>query len=681
MGIDKANSAAGMSNDSWSHSNPAADVSKLQPALITTNSIVLEKISKSSSDLIATMASDGAHVRTYAASLYRSGTYLGTNRALNGADLIKGKKVLYESPAHAIQICSALHSVVKDISTLAADAKTPTDVIVGSMEMQDAEKLTMQQWKPVGWHLTKPYADWFRKSGPNRSLLPYIDKVLDKYCSVIPELLSKTDSWYWKYSEEDWDPADTMTGLWTAAAGEKTFEARSLMLSSLASPLTSTPRKWIEHYDALGASLGLDPGMIYSAMVATRSGPLKKPVTLWVKDMVGYTAAFSAVGAYNRVRFVFPSAYPVNFILSAVYKMLATARQRILGLWHDPVSQANYVKVMSEVKGQAYTIDFSGMDTSMAPSVIQYISEALLRRGFPVWIMKTWIQLYDQMGIFLPSYSGRSDEVEWMNGAVRPWGSGFKLTSEYDTIYGAACLLASLDDQIPGLSDRWVDDKWVFAELGDDIIFSLKEKLDPTRLAEFALSQWGAKIEILDDSLFLKTFLPIDGRISKVSKPYSRFLQQTFWNEDSYDGIEGGDRPDSVMRLALFARGDRVTSHPWFKQLWPKIAPIVGELKFTRSASSSWRNDLMAGKLRLDDGDAADIQAYAQRVPEFMKKLIARAQYEPSAYSLLITLQELGLGKEEMITEKQQRSILLKQLLGEADRSAFEKSLAFTPFR
>jgi hypothetical protein len=398
---------------------------------------------------------------------------------------------------------------------------------------------------------------------------------------------------------------------------------------------------------AVAIQLGFDPVVFFSPVLSTRSGPLRKPTTLWTLGPAGYEAVYEAVGLYNRTRFVFPAPYFINFILSPIYVEMSSVRKKKLGLWHDPDSQARYIEQFRKQGKNPYTIDFSGMDTAMWPSIIMAIIKELKSAGFSKWPLEVFEILYPEMGVVLPSYLGRTGSATLLEGPVRPWCSGFKLTSEMDTIYGAAVLLSALQRQRPTIVDEWISGTWCFAELGDDIAFTASFNIDSTKLAADALELWGAKLEIIHDAMFLKWFLPIHPEIPKLSRSFSRFIQQTVYNEDRYTGGEGGDKPPAVMRLALMARMEGLLNHPHFSRWWPSMCAILLELKYVRDASSQYREKIRRGEPALDVGDDQAILEYSVRVPTYLSDITERAKFEPSAAALLRILESRGLASDQ----------------------------------
>jgi hypothetical protein len=595
---------------------------------------------KTSAGQQAELIKRGAHIEELPVPLYRTGTYSGTVRLLDNSDWLKGKEPVYGDMDNLSAIRAKLIPVLNKWTERASNDTT----LIGSMEMQDLEKITAQQWKPPGWFLASPVTDADVPKVLSPRAMRVLRRVAKRYAYVL-----RRDAFLSKSLQEltllDSDPPDTMTGAptWVGGPGV-THAARLAALRAFPEPTPDDPVGWAERVRILNRQLGYPDGVAYSPVVSTRQGPLRKVTTLWTRDDYGYRASYEAKGLYSRTRFVYPAPYAINFLLSPIYELCSTARKRILGLWHDPKSQSEYEQVLRKQGKHPYSIDFSGMDTGMWPHIIQALISALLDAGFPTFPLAAFSELYKTMLVCYPSYYGDPQMITALSGPVRPWCSGFKLTSEFDTLYGASVLLTALEDQIPGIVDMWEKGQFVFGELGDDIILTLPKQIDDKRFAEVALKEWGSKLEIIHDALFLKWMLPITPEIPTKTKPFARFVQQTFFNEDRYSGTRGGTKPDAILRVALVSRMSGLTEHPWFKDWWPDILPILQMLPFVKSADSAFRQALEGGRVpKLSSQDISDILAYGSAVPEYFSEIAEQAEFRASAAQLKSTLESYGL--------------------------------------
>lgn len=660
----------------WSHAIPEKSASRLRPALLHYDSVVVEKLPSvvTSWDTMALLESKGATLTQIPFRYYRDMLYQGVNRRLDNSDWIKGKTPLYEDLQSALSIADDIKGLVLKMMHHYDPERNAT--LLASMEMQDLPKVTAQQWKPTGWFCESPVTDAEVPDKLSPTALSVLNAVAGEYGRILKTTEFATMSWQ-DLTLLDTDPDDTMTGAPTYAAGEQTHTARLAIMAALEPP-ARTPEEFVQSLDALGSRLGFPERVVYSPVVSTRMGPLKKPVKLFVREEGGYIARYQSVGAYNRTRFVFPAPYYVNFLLSPLYVQMSEVRTRKLGLWHDPESQDKYLAVLRKQGKFAYSIDFSGMDTAMWPSIIMPILAALKKNGFSQWSARFFEALYPKMGVVLPDYGGSTQNAMLLTGSVRPWCSGFKLTSEFDTIYGAAVLLTALQEQIPDIVERWISGQFVFLELGDDIMFTSDVEINAELLQNSALTQWGAKLEIIQDAMFLKWFLPVVPEIPKLTRSFARFIQQTFFNEDRYDGVEGGVRPPAVMRLGLMARLEGLINHPDFSKWWTPCYEILCKLEYVKVATSEYRERLRQGIPSLDEGDPSEIVQYSLRIPSYFNSLIDRAKFEPSAAHALRLMKELGLDMQLNPASAEVRKLYLSELMRKPTSRDFENLFQFT---
>lgn len=675
--IRRASSAAVEGSGMWNHANPAMGLGSLAPALVHMSKVEIKRHEspKYSFDIVAYLENRGAKLTRHMFPYYRAMVYEAGTRPTDNSDMAKNRSPLYGDDANKAEKIS--RAVGKLVNTMLKHYEPlEKSQLRASMELQDLRKVTVQNWKPVGWFLNSPITD----AQVPTELSPEAERGLAQVAAHYGRVLSTLPEAKLSRDEMillDSDPPDTMTGSPTFASGERTHDARLAVLSALPPP-TSTPEDFIAGMEALNSAIGYPQGFIYSPVLSTRMGPLRKWLDLWIKEGSGYVSYYQALGAYNRTRYVFPAPYHVNFLLSPLYVQMSAVRKNVLGLWHDPESQTKYIAALQAQGKYAYSIDFSGMDTGMFQNIIMACLRHLKTAGFQQWTTEFFLKLYPKMGIILPDYSGDQTQCYHMMGNARPWCSGFKLTSEMDTLYGASVLLSALHRQIPTIYEDWTSGKFIFLELGDDILFTTNVLIDQERLAKDALQLWGAKLEIIQDAMFLKWFLPLDPSVPKLTRSISRFIQQTFFNEDKYDGGEGGTRPDAVMRLGLMARLDGIVNHPDAHLWWPKIYEILLQLDYVGRSSDAYKVKLKNMQPSLDEGDTVEIMKYSERVPTYFADLTERSKYEPSAAHLLRLLEEQGLSKLLNPPSDIIRTIYLKELLRRPTSADLNKLLDYT---
>lgn len=645
---------SGVHPDYFSHLSPLKDVDKIMPALIGERIEVEPHNPISSNDIISAMIKKGANVAQVPLAVYSKRSE-GVPRKMDNSDVIAGYEPLYDDLGHFDEIRRDLIGV-KDIISQSVESSD----LISSMCHQDLDKWCMQRWRPPGWFLHMPFSPDLKLDGYALSFHRTLDVVTDVYASKVPKEIAQLSMK--DLMMMDFDPNDTNVGMPTLASGDMTHQARVAILLALPPP-SGNPRQWLDAYDAIGRSFGMPDHFIYSSTLATRHGPTKKPIELYVADAFGYTSKYSSVGLYDRTRFVYPIPYPLNFILSAAYIQLKEARTRILGLWHDDDSVLAYIAAMKKQGKYVYSMDFSGMDTTMPPHLIKLLCGSLISKGFIRWPLELLSLVIDRMGVIMPSFSGQFSESTYVTRIIS-WLSGFKLTSEMDTLFGCCTLLtvlATVHDS--GIREKWKNGRFVFAELGDDIVFVLDKPLDTEAAADCAKKICGADLKIMEDAMFLKRMLPLHPDIPKLTKPFSRFGQQNFLNEDRYSGTVGGTRPPAVMRLSLAARFLTLDNHPFFDRIWPSMADIVLKLGYVRDASDKYKANLRKGIVGLDAGDETEIQLYATRNPDFLVKLADRAKFEPSTAALLQLMHSIGIKEQVDVNVMTIRSLYMKSLL------------------
>jgi len=590
----------------------------------------------SSQSVVEDMVSHGASIDHLDLALYPSSA-LGKSRRLDNEDCLVGYSPLYDDLSHFKSIYLRISEVIRQVKQTCEPAP-----LISSMEMQDLEKVCLQRWKPPGYHVHMPFSPDIKHDAYPAIFVKALKTIARVYREKASEMCSLSLR---ELIMLDSDPPETNTGLPTLAAGDDTHLSRMQILSAVPPPV-GKPDEWIKGYMSLSAQLGFHPEFLFSAILATRHGPTRKPIPMFVPDPMGFTANKSSIGLYGRTRFVYPIPYAVNFLLSPVYVALKDARQKILGLWHDPKSMGNYVNSLKKQGSMPYSADFSGMDTTMPPHLIMLICSVLIEAGFPaypLWVLKEAAPI---LGVAAPSYENTSRKVTWIHRFVS-WMSGFKLTSEFDTIFGLATILSVLEQMGVCSIEDWANGKFIVAELGDDVFFTVKKSMDMDLFAELAKKIAGADVKLFEDAMFLKRFLPMTQEIPRLTRPFSRFIQQTFANEDKYDGEKGGRRPDAILRLALSARFESLDLHPMFSKLWPAVCELVEMLGFVRRSSPDYISNLRKGKVLLQEGDEMIILQYSEQNSLYIDRLRERAKYEPSAAALMARFSELGVSANQ----------------------------------
>lgn len=219
--IQKKNAALSASSAHFSALAPV--VTGLLPARIAFK-IEVVPLAKplSSAQLVGELSRHGVSCTELPLRLYNEGSVHGKPRKLDNSDCRIGKENLYESDAAFAEIYRDLTALVTKM--LEHYQPKVEDDMIASMEMQDLDKITMQQWKPPGWHVQLPFSpDQKQKLGPEA--LSAIDRVVARYRAALGNEYSQTaNSNGWKDATlEDSDPPTTLTGMPSMASGDMTL--------------------------------------------------------------------------------------------------------------------------------------------------------------------------------------------------------------------------------------------------------------------------------------------------------------------------------------------------------------------------------------------------------------------------------------------------------------------------
>lgn len=661
-------SAAGGESGYWNHAAPEKDCDKLIPSSLVVNKITIKDAPDfySSADVIALIQEKGGMIEDMPFHYYSPTATIGKSRKLDNSDMLTGKEPVFGDMQRFIQVDKKARTLVQSMLSHIQPMKEKNKLAL--MECEDLEKVCYQQWRPIGSVIESPLAklDKVQLQPPQMKALRVVTDVYYRNLKRSkPELIS-ADPRALRLLDDD--PPDTMTGLPTCQSGERTISARLSILKLIPEPLTpGVP--WMDALDSVGANLGLPEGYMTSLMQAYRTGPIspEKAVKLMTFDGWGFSATKEAYGAYCRARKMYPAPFQLNYAWSPLYVQLSSARQATLGAWHTPQDRENQINALRKFK-YIYSSDFHGMDTSITVDDVVATIMAVRDAGFQKETAQLVIDMYPRMGILYPHFFGQYGLSSMVTGAGRPWGSGVKLTSELDTIIGIAVHLDCLNQQIPDFLDGWVKGKYIVCCLGDDVIFGVNHLINMDKFHEDALSRWGKDIDLVEDAIFLKWFMPVIPEVPKLTRPLSRLIQQTIANEDRYSGTEGGDKPSAILRLGLSSRMIAIKDHPWIQEYWPSIFNVISELKYFDDADPIWIESIKKAQVpEVTAKDAITIQEYAARVPSYFLKLLDQAKYQPSA-AMTIKMIEAQTSISNVVAPP-----------GPAIRKAYAEALAHNP--
>lgn len=661
-------SASGGDSSYWNHLTPEAGLSDLIPSSLLVDKITIGALPQmvSTADLITAICEKGGEINDMPFAYYSPTTTIGKTRKLDNSDLISGKEPVFGTFDNFLSVDRQTRRLVQSMLSHIQPMKETNKLAL--MECEDLEKICYQQWRPLGSICESPLASFPSvQLGADQEIA--LQAVTDTYMKNLlakePQLVSMSPI---DLRLLDDDPPDTMTGLPLCKSGEHTMAARLAMLRVLPEPLTpGIP--WLDALNSVCNSLSLPDGYLSSLMQAYRSGPIAptKGVKLFTFTGGGFQAAQEAFGAYCRARKMYPTSFHINYAWCPLYVQLSHARQHTRGAWHTPTDRETQIEALKNFK-YIYSSDFHGMDTSITPDDVVATMRAVKKSGFQKETAQLVIDMYPRMGILYPHFFAQPGLASMVTGFGRPWGSGVKLTSELDTIIGIAVHLDVLSQQIPNFIEGWKTGKYCICCLGDDVLFGTNQPINMEKFHSDAMERWGKDIDLVEDAIFLKWFMPVIPEVPRLTRPLSRLIQQTIANEDRYTGTEGGDKPSAIMRLGLASRLIAIKDHPWINDYWPEIFKVISQLKYFEDAEDSWIKAVKNAQVPdVTARDAIAIQDYAMHVPSYFAKLVDRAKFEPSA-ALTIAMIEKHASIANVVAPP-----------GPAVRKAYAEAMAHNP--
>lgn len=606
-------------------------------------------------ELVNNMRAIGMDVREVPYTVYSNPKAVGAPLKFDVKDEMKGYENLYQDEAHFEEVFSAVKKLVRRLYTKAKtitqgieDDKVPDerlslDQMLALSEINDAEAVGTIRTKALGWFLDPPVAMDMVTTPPSKKWVEVLGIVARAYAKALSngkkttffgeplpnDVTLKTPD----QQLRDWDsdPSDTLTGLPLLASGKDTIPARIAMLACAPDFRGLSGSQWIERYAInLSKACGIPRDLILGATIANRTSSFRKFRTIWKAAPGGYISDMEVRGLGSRVRNVFPIPFPFNYAMAPAYKQMSTARMKMRGLWHSPTDWEAMVSQLTASGNVIVSADFSGMDTRISPSVVQVIAQELLKAGFSRFSCEVLANVQKTMSIFTPSYTGSPDTSTRMSGVI-PWLSGYKLTSELDTIYGLATTLSALSEQ-PSMKDivqRWERGEFIIYELGDDTIFSLTKRendsIDWVKFEKDAKRMVGAVVKKDIAPVFLKKIILGKGKSPRM---LSRVIQQTFFNENRNEGL-----PPIVSLIGLKARLEGLKHHPWFEEFYPEFMEIVKTLKFMKELGVSY---VEPDTPLTPDQNAALVQ-YANSLPgtDWLQDLYEQSKYSKAAMDAL----------------------------------------------
>jgi len=582
----------------------------------------------STSDILAKLRNKGMLVKELAFPLFRS-SKSGKPPRLDNEDLVVGWPQ-YGTGAAGVESLVSTWSDTKSLASDLSKALKPLELF-DSMESDDLEKLTILRRTPVGQNIQTP----MDPDQPNvvfpKDFVVILKQVIKKAASVTS---------YRKVGQsgilDGIDAKDTALGSPTFYAGEAYHAARLATLAAVPVPdYKLAPDKYLDALEHWAGAFMPDPSLVYASYLSYRFGPTTKPTPLWVPGIGQYSATHEATSLYPRRRAVWAAAQYINVILTPLVLALKSSRKNIPGLWHDPMSQSSYISKMQKQGSNAYEVDYSSYDLTLQNRLLVFIFDELADNGVAPWEARFCARLLERMGAIVPSFSGANQTVTYFQHMVTLL-SGLLPTSESGSLISTALVLFGLSRQIPDITSKWLSGSWVMALQSDDVTFALNIAVDKERFKE-TLSEVGIKAKIKDGSTFLKRILPI-GQVKVGTKMFSRNLQQTVANEDSYDG-----KPTAILRLGLAARCDGLQTHPLFSKFFPRMFDMYRE-HFDYVKEIEKPQQWLRGSFELNKLDMRSIEAYATGLAgsTYLSNLLERSSYDPAAAALISFLTSHG---------------------------------------
>ena len=548
----------------------------------------------------------------------------GVPRSITNEEFLNGHSPrLYKDISHFSEVRDGLMKVLPDI----IDILSPH-----SEEDGDIGKITIQRGIPPYWYLIPPVS---------HDAIFEVPAIWEDTCKRVVARYTRAVSWRGDFPTSvvtDFDPLDTNCGFPTTVSGDNsplarvsTFDAfPQLDLSGNAQSAVAT---YLKGANQICTSVGLPDGLAFHAIINRRFGPFKKVTPDWRAEGAGGVSVSQGTRSlWPRMRHVFIIPFWLNVLISRSTLQQKSARRGILGLWHDPNHEALYLKHLQSYKGITYESDLSAQDTRITPPFRKVLFGHLLNAGFDPLGLQVKIQSEEFAGVTYPSWTGTADEATVLKGPVGML-SGWKDTSETDSLYGLITCLTSLrliDEKY--LTD-WEKGSFVILSQGDDILFKSKKEIDPDVYAE-GLKYGGAVGELVKGKTFLRKILPTDAPGPSVPL-ISRLIQQTFYNEQDYTD-------DVIPRLALTSRAQGLDKHP----KWSKVAPLIIPLIESLAAFSNVGRK-GADLFRFLPEDEEALTRYMKKHPGVIAELLARAEFQQSAADQVAVLKKIGFSLDD----------------------------------
>lgn len=563
----------------------------------------------------------------------------GVPRRVDNLDMVAGYPQ-YGQGAEGVENLKSMTSQIKTFRDEFMEAASHNEILFG-MEEEDFKKISILRPRLPGRHLQPPISLDFQHRVIPEDFKILLARVVKRYVAANTYLKTGKAAIL-----EGTDAKDTSLGSPTFYTGDAYHAARVATMQCVPPPdYSRTPAEYIEALENFGASMFPEPSMVYASYLSFRQGATNKDLPLFKFDGLGFEARRTAKGLYTRQRAVWAAPFYLNVLLTPLVLRMKSSRKNILGMWHDPQSEAKYIPKLQKQGKVAIEVDYSSYDTTISNDLMVYVYSELAAQGYSPWESSLMAQLTQLQGAITPSFTGATDTVSYFKGQVTLM-SGLLTTSELGSIISISIVLYCLSKQQPQLVEQWLAGSFIILVQSDDVLFTTNANIDVEKFAESA-AKLGITAKVKYGSTFLKRFLPV-GTFNKLAKPMARNVQQSIGNEDDYSG-----KPEAILRLGLASRTFGLDGHPLFKKFFPQLFDIyASHFAFVRNVDDpeQWKQ----GVCRLTDADIRAIEQYAVTTAgdSIMTNLLERAAFDPSAANVINFLKERGLDLDFLIADQ-----------------------------
>lgn len=591
-----------------------------------------------------------SHIHVPAHLRYGFLSNVGQYRSLKNGDLLRDALNGYVDPESVRDARDATLQWVKHYAEAAAHIPE---------EQDDLAKMHIQRCKSEGWFLHPPVAYDAQYDIPDEwdRMASRVIKRFAHYAPKLPDL--------YECMTMDYDPLDTNPGYPVARGGNYSMAARLLtaegtpsiktLLEQKAHPFGALSDLFSKQANAWSAA-GFPRELFGAAIVNSRYGPHRKATVHWVRGEHGtYTATGSTKGLYPRIRLVYIVPFLYNVLCSRLVLQIKGARMNMPGLWHTPEAHQAVAQYYAGLRSiQYYENDFSGLDTRFTTPFRERIIQHMWNEGFDRIGLATLLYAEKERGgVAYPSWEGAEHASTVVRGDMGLL-SGWKVTSDLDTVYALITTLVALDQVAPQMTKDWFNDVPNIMALGDDVLMLTTAKLNSDGFNR-AAQLCGAKTDLKAGHTFLKKISTVrinqgDHTATMEEIPLlSRIVQQTLWNEHPI--------PKSIIaRVGLLSRSQSVRLHPLWESEKDALTQLIRMMECFKEVPDPWSP--------LSKREETQLREYLTLHPGFQAELVTSAQYRPSAALMVQQLSSMGIMLTEgIVAARKFRSTLRDVLL------------------